>query len=199
MWSDKHYGSMIYQQLESGLGITKSPRHNHIMPFFGTCSAEYMQYLHVKNAVEHKDIKPENILIDSHGYVSLAGFGISKQYQSETELTRGGPALYSSITWNQRRLRHVQIWDNNCANGCTATACTLCNPLHPQFEHLEMIESTMSSNPNERPSITELSEDFMVFSQDYTKCKDRVRFGPHKLKIRPATHNVDVAKDSRRV
>jgi len=67
---------------------------SNILVAFG-CITSAVQYLHVEKSVKHKDIKPENILIDRHGYVLLADFGISKQYQSETDSTTGGPTQYT--------------------------------------------------------------------------------------------------------
>jgi len=47
------------------------------------CLSSAVMYLHTSK-VKHKDIKPENILVDKNGSVILADFGISKQYNDET-------------------------------------------------------------------------------------------------------------------
>jgi serine/threonine protein kinase len=57
------------------------------------CLSSAVMYLHVSQKIKHKDIKPENILLDRYGSVLLADFGISKQYPDKTA-TRG-PTPYT--------------------------------------------------------------------------------------------------------
>src|SRR6202040_2867361 len=52
------------------------------------CLSSAVRYLHTSRKIKHKDIKPENILVDRYGSVLLADFGISKQYEDDT-LTEG--------------------------------------------------------------------------------------------------------------
>ena len=41
-----------------------------------------MQYLHVNNIL-FRDLKPENVLVDSDGYLKLTDFGLSKEMSSK--------------------------------------------------------------------------------------------------------------------
>lgn len=58
-----------------------------LLTAFG-CLSSAVRYLHTSRKIKHKDIKPENILVDRYGSVLLADFGISKQYEDDT-LTEG--------------------------------------------------------------------------------------------------------------
>jgi serine/threonine protein kinase len=57
------------------------------------CLSSALLYLHVTQNIKHKDIKPENILVDRHGSVLLADFGISKQYEGNT--VTSGPTPFT--------------------------------------------------------------------------------------------------------
>jgi len=75
----------------SEYGKLHQPRVKTLLTALG-CLSSTLLYLHVKQNIKHKDIKPENILVDRHGSVLLADFGISKQYQGDTA-TRGPTAF----------------------------------------------------------------------------------------------------------
>lgn len=51
-----------------------------------------LEYIH-SNAIIHRDVKPENILFDTNGYVKLTDFGIARTFspnnQSDTSGTPG--------------------------------------------------------------------------------------------------------------
>ena len=45
--------------------------------FYLTQIASGLQYLH-KKGIEHRNLKPENTLLDSRGYVKMTDFGLQK-------------------------------------------------------------------------------------------------------------------------
>jgi serine/threonine protein kinase len=73
-------------------GRPHQPRVKTLLTALG-CLSSALLYLHVTQNIKHKDIKPQNILVDRHGSVLLADFGISKQYQSET--VTSGPTPFT--------------------------------------------------------------------------------------------------------
>jgi serum/glucocorticoid-regulated kinase 2 len=52
-----------------------------------------LEYLHF-NKILHKDIKPENLLLDDKGYLKINDFGISKFYKEKNYKENGGTPGY---------------------------------------------------------------------------------------------------------
>src|SRR5947207_2166162 len=77
---------------KSEYGKLHQPRVKALLTALG-CLSSALLYLHVSQNIKHNDIKPENILVDRHGSVLLADFGISKQYQGET--VTWGPTAFT--------------------------------------------------------------------------------------------------------
>lgn len=53
---------------------------NETSKFYAACTLEAFQYLHSRGVI-YRDLKPENMLLDRHGYMKLTDFGLAKRLQ----------------------------------------------------------------------------------------------------------------------
>lgn len=68
------------------------------------------EYLHTKNIV-YRDLKPENLLIDAHGYLKLTDFGFAKIIEGRTYTLCGTPEyLAPEILLQKGHGRPVDWW-----------------------------------------------------------------------------------------
>lgn len=68
------------------------------------------EYLHSKNTV-YRDLKPENLLLDSEGYVKVADFGFAKKIESKTWTLCGTPEyLCPEIVSGEGHGKGVDWW-----------------------------------------------------------------------------------------
>ena len=63
------------------------------LKFIAGCTLIGLNYIH-ENKIIHKDIKPENLVYDSKGYIHITDFGISKIYHPENGKENSGTPGY---------------------------------------------------------------------------------------------------------
>ena len=54
--------------------------------FFVACIGSALEFIHSRNIL-HRDVKPENIILDSRGYPHLTGIGVAITLQTFVKLT----------------------------------------------------------------------------------------------------------------
>ncbi|CAG9761193.1 unnamed protein product [Ceutorhynchus assimilis] len=85
---------------------------DHTCRFITACVIEAFEYLHVRGII-YRDLKPENLLLDSRGYVKLVDFGFAKKmgYSSKTWTFCGTPEYVAPETiLNKGHDRAVDYW-----------------------------------------------------------------------------------------
>lgn len=88
---------LLYFLLEPSLGgeLFRVLRRQHAFPphqtmFYAGCVILAFGYLHKKNMI-YRDLKPENLLLDSEGYLKVTDFGFCKEVKHKTWTMCGTP------------------------------------------------------------------------------------------------------------
>lgn len=83
-----------------------------ITRFMSACVVEAFEYLHTRN-IFYRDLKPENLMLDSRGYIKLVDFGFAKYLKpNEKTWTFAGTPEYVApeIITNKGHNRAVDYW-----------------------------------------------------------------------------------------
>lgn len=116
---------------------------------------EALAYAHHKGIV-HRDIKPQNALVDNHGRVKITDFGIAYR-AGDTRLTQIGYAVGTPgyIAPELIDGDDPTALSDIYAVGATARAMLAYQPDEPPPEVLEFVNRTTSPNPAHRPQSAE--------------------------------------------
>jgi len=83
---------------------------NNASQFYAACILEALGYLHARNIV-YRDMKPENALIDKHGYCIMIDFGFAKIVVDKTYTLCGTPEyLAPEIIMSKGHDKAVDYW-----------------------------------------------------------------------------------------
>lgn len=78
--------------------------------FYAGCIVEAFDYLHRRHIV-YRDLKPENLMIDRHGYIKLIDFGFSKKITIRSYTSCGTPEyLAPELVMQKGHNRGVDFW-----------------------------------------------------------------------------------------
>lgn len=116
---------------------------------------EALAYAHHKGII-HRDIKPQNALVDNHGRVKITDFGIAYR-AGDTRLTQIGYAVGTPGYIAPELIDGAEpsALSDIYAVGATARAMLTHQPDEPPPEVLEFVNRTTSPNPAHRPQSAE--------------------------------------------
>merc|ERR1719447_1108980 len=78
--------------------------------FMAACVVEAFGYMHSLNVI-YRDLKPENLVLDSTGYLKVTDFGFAKQIQNQTYTLCGTPEYFApEIVTGQGHSKGVDWW-----------------------------------------------------------------------------------------
>lgn len=108
-----------------------------------------LEYLHTKRKIIHRDIKPQNILINSKGEIKITDFGISSTIHTMQKLTTYvGTAIYMSPErlLGEKYDRDSDLW----SLGVLMAECLLGeHPIKQKgVSFIEMVDSIQNFNVN---------------------------------------------------
>jgi len=179
--------------------------------FYTACVIKGFEYLHSKGIV-YRDLKPENLLLDSSGYVKLTDFGFSKQLKDgEKSWTFCGTPEYVAPEMITNKTGHDQradIWSvgilmyellcgippfakvrnegapkNNVYSEILKGMKGVYFPPHMTSASVELIRQLCRLNPAQRPSLA-ITRKYMWFAtMDWQALEERRLSPPFLPKI----------------
>src|SRR6185503_8237753 len=108
---DRHYFSMDYVE---GQNLSALVREGPLPPTKAAelvkTIAEAIQYAH-QRGILHRDLKPQNVLIDEYGRPRVTDFGLAKRTGADSNLTQTGAVMGSPsyMPPEQATGRHDQV------------------------------------------------------------------------------------------
>lgn len=115
-YKDKHCLYMLLELVQGGelftlLHIQRdgSLSNNHAR-FYAACVVDALHYLHKKHIV-YRDLKPENLMIDTEGFIRVVDFGFAKVVKQKTYTLCGTPEyLAPELVLQKGHNRAVDYW-----------------------------------------------------------------------------------------
>ena len=113
-FQDKRHIYMLFEAVMGGELFSVLERQGSLHPvaakFYAGCLVAVFEHLHQRRIV-YRDLKPENVMIDEHGYPKLIDFGFAKVLQQRTRSTCGTPDYFApEILMGRGYLWSVDWW-----------------------------------------------------------------------------------------
>ena len=111
---DSEYVYMMLDYVQGGelFSILQSTEFlvEPVASFYSACVTSALEHMHDKNII-YRDLKPENVLLDSQGYLRLCDFGFAKLVATKTFTLCGTPEyLAPEIILNQGHNAGADYW-----------------------------------------------------------------------------------------
>jgi len=101
-------GGELYMVLNPLEGQSVLPEEQ--AKFYALCVADALAYIHSRNII-FRDLKPENVMIDRHGYAKIIDFGFAKRVEGKTFTLCGTPGyLAPEIVMNIGHGKAADHW-----------------------------------------------------------------------------------------
>ncbi|OCK93845.1 kinase-like protein [Cenococcum geophilum 1.58] len=107
----QEFMDMVSTYNKNNYNDSLAAEHEHVrlLRIYPACLCQALKYLHEVLGIKHKNIKPENILIDRHDSVIITDFGISIRYTGFA-----GPIGYNltgyTVKYGAPEVIHGQEW-----------------------------------------------------------------------------------------
>jgi len=113
-FNDQQYLHLVMEYVNGGELFTRLRKVGALSPdvarFYSAQIVLALEYLH-QNMILYRDLKPENVLIDSRGYLRLADFGFAKKVEDRTWTLCGTPEyLAPEVIQSKGYGRPVDWW-----------------------------------------------------------------------------------------
>ena len=164
-------------------------------------------YIHSQNII-HRDIKPDNLLIDNNMKIKISDFGISKIIENNLNNTNTTLGVQNQYAAPESHTKYYNEKVDIYSLGKTFQEFynIIENPDDKEFDNL--IKSMMKNKPNERPSSKEVYEQVItIYNKKYLKntctCMDSLircfySLSPmtsHFLKLNDANNDKNIIKN----
>lgn len=142
-----------------------------------------MIYLHNKN-ICHRDLKPDNIMIDENNYPILIDFGIARNYEDDMSTNNIGTIYYMApeLSEGKNYDQSIDVYSfgiimnelfsdvDKMKKNKAKKKVEICPDMPDEFK--EIVKKCIDSNPSNRPSFETILKDFNSFLANDEKVYD---------------------------
>lgn len=114
-YKDAEHLYMLLELIQGGelfnlLQVRGGKISNGMARFYTSCVVDAFHYLHERQIV-YRDLKPENLMIDTEGYIRVVDFGFAKKVKKKTYTLCGTPEyLAPELVLGKGHNRAVDLW-----------------------------------------------------------------------------------------